>query len=531
MRDEAFAVARPAHDRIRQELAIFKNKGYYGREHERVGTPVVQVNESLMPQITTGILRLHSAFREQMSEIKIEPDTHEPDTFDILMTEGLSQWNQMYEEVYNEGGQMRINIHRNLAVGNTINKTRYDPHRKLVCSEPINPVNFAPDPDACQANFSDAMYVCQKTWQTREYLLSRYEDWRPTTGSSAPTTLFRKGQHKEVPAHRVDEIWMTREKAEMCGINVSKTTRQIILAVLIDNEIYDIKGSPYWHPEFPYTFWRNFIDLNDNGNSHNFWGYGYGTLCWSQQKMIDEFIANFIRILRNLSVGRILSVDGAIDEDYLSNRDGANIRINENFTLNDVREWDPQTVPPQIMEFVLFMSQTMQDLMPSLSPVFAGDAPSGSSGRAISHLQFANFSQLSDNIREMNEFRKRTKRIRLSLIQQFAKEPMHPNLWRGGLDLKGPFPEDARHIGYRLSTPDLTQLPNTPQGKLAYLNHLTQLGYIPKDPLNLLGITQGYGWTSEDFEYINPMLMAQMQGQGMDFDAASGFDPTMPIER
>ena len=166
-------------------------------------------------------------------------------------------------------------------------------------------------------------------------------------------------------------------------------------------------------------------------------------------------------------------------------------------------------------------------MMPSLSPVFAGESPSANaSGRAISHLQFANFSQLSDNIRELNEFRKRRKRIKLSLLQQYAKEPYKPHMWRSGLDLKVPFPKEARHVGFQLTMPDLTTLPNTPAGKLQMLNQLVALGFIPNDPLNLLGLSNGYGWTQEDFTYINPMLMQQMNET-----AATGTDPAMPIEQ
>ena len=135
-----------------------------------------------------------------------------------------------------------------------------------------------------------------------------YPDWSPP--ALAWSESSRASSRRPDSRHRVDEIWMHRDVAEDCGISVNGTKREVILVKLIDDTLYKAQGSPYWFPGFPFAHWRNFIDLLDEGKSHGFWGYGYGTLAWPQQKMLDEFISNFILILRNLGIGRFIAKDG-----------------------------------------------------------------------------------------------------------------------------------------------------------------------------------------------------------------------------
>ena len=536
IRDEAFQASSEAHSRIRTELAIFKNEGYNNRGGEKVGVLPAQVNESLMPQIATGCIRLIPAFRAQQSQIKVESDLPNPKEIDLIMVENLENWNAMYEETYNEGMVMRAATYRNLTVGNAIDKIKYDPDRRLVCVEGINPTSFAPDPEGSNSNFSDSGYVCQKSWRTERYIRRRYPDAHITRKPYNVDTGLNKNYTRS--EHKIDEIWMRREVAEDCGIDVSKTNRRIILAKLIDDKLYRAQGSPYWHPEFPFAHWRNFLDLYEDGADHNFWGYGYGTLAWTQQKMLDEFLSNFIAILRNLGVGRFIAEDGVIDEDFFTQMYGAIVRLNEGKNITQIQHLPPESIPPEIMLFVNFITGIMTEMMPSLSQVFAGEQPNtNQSGKAIQSLQVANFSQLSDNLIEMNDFRIRRKRIKLSLCQQFARTPVEPYLWRGGVDLQVPFPEDARHIGYKLSTPDITSLPNTPAGKIEYMERLVAMGYLPKDPFELLGLTKGYGWTDDDFINISELQMMQQQqaaagaAPNMNVGAVNGTEPAMRSER
>ena len=528
LRDEAFGKAEQSHDRIRFELSVFRNEGYANRGSERVGVAEAQVDESLMPEISTGCIRLIPAFREQQSEIRLESDKKAPEEYDQLLIENLSNWDKMYEEVYDEGMAMRAATYRNLTVGNAIDKVKYDPKRRLVCVEGVNPTSFAPDPMTSQSNFSDGRYVCQKNFHDVNYIKAHYPDASlETKRYNFDTSIFKSYTTSE---HRVDEVWMRREVAKDCGIRVEETNRPIIVAKMINDKLYRAQGSPYWYPDFPFAHWRNFLDLQLDGANHNFWGYGYGTLCWTQQKMLDEFLSNFILILRNLGVGKFIAEDGAVDEDFFTRMHGAILRLNEGKRLDSIRELPPQQIPPEIMLFVQFITNIMTDMMPSLSQVFAGDQPnSNQSGKAIQSLQIANFNQLSDNITEMNQYRLRRKRIKVSLTQQFARQPVEPYLWRGGLDMVTPFPNEARHIGYKLMMPDITSLPNTIAGRIEVLERLLAMGYVPKNPFEKLGITKGYGWTQEDFIQIMP----QPEGAApqMHTGAANGYEQGMRSER
>lgn len=525
LRDEAFQESEQAHNRLQHELAVFRNEGY--EEGTRVGASYALVEESLMPQIQIGCLRLVPAFREQIARINVEPDGDDPTVQEVLFSEGIANWNKMYEEVDDEGGRMRSNIYWNLVCGNALSKIRWDPVKKLVRAESINPTSFAPDPACTQSNFSDAGYVVHRNFHNRAYMRKHYPDWSPP--ALAWSESSRASSRRPDSRHRVDEIWMHRDVAEDCGVRVNDTKREIILVKLIDDTLYKAQGSPYWFPGFPFAHWRNFVDLLAEGKPHGFWGYGYGTLAWPQQKMLDEFISNFILILRNLGIGRFIAKDGAIDEDQISPLQGAILRMNEGFDIGDLQHLPPEIVPPVLIEFIQFISGIMTDMMPSLSSVFAGEAPfAGASGRAVESLRFANFNQLSDNIREMNEFRLRRMRIKVAVLQQFARRPLKPHLWRGGLDMQDPFPEEARHVGYRLSMPDLTALPNTPAGKLQMLQVLASLGLQPKDPLDILGLTKGYGWTSEDFTMAG---FPPFAGGQVDEEVLSGQEMAMRAER
>ena len=140
--------------------------------------------------------------------------------------------------------------------------------------------------------------------------------------------------------------------------------------------------------------------------------------------MLDEMIANLILIVRNQAVGRFLSKEGALDMEQVLPIHGLNIEINEPFTIEDIKHLPPDVIPPVILEFIQYVTQIMMEQVPSLSSVFAGESPhGGASGRAIASLQYANFSQLSDNIRGMNSFRQRRARQKITCLQQFARRP------------------------------------------------------------------------------------------------------------
>ena len=249
--------------------------------------------------------------------------------------------------------------------------------------------------------------------------------------------------------------------------------------------------------------------LLPNGQATAFWGHGYAALAFPQQKFLDELHANFIKILRNLSVGRVISKKGLLDlKDTLTGY-GINIEVESDMLagadLRSVVMPFPSEAPPQFLfELFQYTLNSIDEMMPSLSPVFTGDSPhEGASGRAINNLQWASFNQISANVREMNEHRLAIMRILITHIQQFAKKPVSPHLRRRGVDFPNQFPETARHIGYNLKMEDAASLPTTPSGKLELATVLASLGAVlPIDKLiKFVGFDKGYGWDASTFQH------------------------------
>ena len=73
--------------------------------------------------------------------------------------------------------------------------------------------------------------------------------------------------------------------------------------------------------------------------------------------MLDEFLSNFILILRNLGVGKFIAEDGAVDEDFFTRMHGAILRLNEGKRLDSIKELPPQQIPPEIMQFATVYHQ------------------------------------------------------------------------------------------------------------------------------------------------------------------------------
>ena len=56
------------------------------------------------------------------------------------------------------------------------------------------------------------------------------------------------------------------------------------------------------------------------------------------------------------------------------------------------------------------------------------------------------------------------------------------------------------------------------------------MGYIPKNPLELLGITKGYGWSMDDFVQA-PQPMPNQQQSPMDMSVVTGQEAAVAAER
>ena len=517
LRDDAFSASQDAHNRMKREMAIYKNEGYLDGSVS-LGSLKPLVQASLDPKVTNAINRMLPAFLEQTARIEIQADRHAQNEEEFILVQDLQNWMDMMDEVDSEASQLNALVTHNLAIGNTIGKVFYDWKHGVVRAPPIDPLTFAPDPRCTRMDFADADYVCQTNWHRGMDIKDDYDipmedvsDW-------------------ERAGHRVDEMWLTKEKAEDCGVNIKNCRTPMVLATLINDKISRVQESPFWWPGFPYVAWRNFLNLLGDGKPHDFWGYGYGTLMWPQQKLLDELLANLVLINRNISVGRFITTHGTLDRERILAEHGIIVELNEGKNMDDLQHLPPEELPAALVQFVLQVSQTADGMAPSLNPVFTGDAPfSGASGRAVNNLQAASFNQLSGNVAAMNEFRLRRARIKVTMIQQFARKPLKPHLWRGGLDLPEVFPDDARKIGYQLVMPDSTSIPNTIAGKLQVVQFLQSSGYslAPDRLLEFIGLDRGFGLKAEDL-----LVPGIPQGGGqMDEEVLSGQEAALSAER
>ena len=518
IRNECKNASRVAHARMAREWDIYHNIDYH--EDERVLRDMVpRAQKSLNPQIQKGIMRLISPFMEQASRMEVQPDRSDHQQDDLIFTEDLQNWNEMHEEADNETETLKSLVLHNLVGGMSVAKTYYDPRTKIVRSETVNPTSISVDGEASRVDLSDAMAVVQECWHD-EYYLRRHYDWEPRR-EPRWDIMGRKHRYK-LPTHRLDEIWLRRELAEDCEDfdqdALKRSDKQIFRAVLIDDEVVRLTGTPYWWPEFPFSFWRNFTSSFDKRKGQDFWGFGYGTLLSPQQKFLDEMLAALVAIARNMPSGQVITTKGALDPEQQYNLDGQIIELQAGKDIGvDFQKLEPDAMPPVFGEMVQYITQVMQEQMPSLSEVFTGESPSsGSSGRAINSLQWAAFTQLSENLKAMNEFRRRRVIQRLTGIQQTARAPLAPHVWRGGLDLPAHFPEDARYVGFNVVANDASAMPHSPAAKLQILQTFASLGYMMEleEALKFTGFDRGYGLTPEMFQNMLQMVPPGMGAPG-----------------
>ena len=530
LRDAAYEAAAPAHERMKNEISLYRNEEYTGESW--IKRFKRSVTRSISPQINTAINRLIPIFTEQMAHINVEPVKSDASELEHLATDELQEHLDTLEAVDAETEELRTLILHNQAMGNAISKIVYDPDAGMVRAVAINPLQFAPGPDITRSDFRGGGYVVHTTYHNYMTIAKKYP------GAPIPN---KRNNDKELMGGsiRVDEVQMTGELARTIGTPQSKNSNMVI-AIIVDDEPYRASHDDYWYPGFNYAHWRNFLDVRDNGKPTDFWGYGYGTLLEPQQKVLDEFLANYMWITRNLATGRMLAREGVLDQEQLSNSSGdiinvRNLQTNEPIG-NAVQFVQNPEAPVSLLNMIQMVNGFISDQVPSLSPVFAGESPGPStSGRAISSLQTAVFSQLSDNIRDMNAFRERRARIRLNFIQQFAKKPMKPNQWRMGYDLPE-LSEEARYQPFMISTPDTSSLPQTPLGKLQVIGMLMGMGLRikPERLMEIVGLKSTYGLSESDLvQEVKPPDGLSLGGLQSPTDEASlaGLETVPPVER
>lgn len=529
IRDDALDAAAPHHDRIRQELAIYRNEAYVGGEGNRVGRVFSMAGESLDPKVRKGVNRMVSGFIEQMARIEIQPDRSYRTEEDIELCEDIQNWLDMHDDALDEGEEMRVAVQHNLSVGHAVSKIGWDERSHQLTAGMIHPLSFSVDPRCRKVNLSDAQFVNHREFQSAGYVARVYDDF--------DLAKLKRHQNDDRELLVVDELWVRPAEAAACGVKVDADADGVVQAVFINDVFHRCRMSPYWWPDFPFATWRNFVEVDSvSGKANAFWGHGYGTHLWSNQKLLDEMLANLVLISRNTAVGRFISKRGMLDMEQVLPIHGLNIEFPDGFTLQDLMHLPPEAIPPVFFQIVQLLSQSMDEEIPSLSDVFTGEAPfQGASGRAVNALQYAAFSQLSTNIRAMNDFRVRRARMKVTMLQQFARRLLRPHAWRGGLDLPASFPEDARYVGYQVSLPDTSALPNTPAGRLQVVQMLANMGMVmsPERMLEFIGLDKGFGLKAEDFV---PMQMGP-EGAGagapaqLDEGVVSGIEAAMTAER
>ena len=519
---------------MRHELSIYNNKNTY-TDSTRIGGFSPIANQSLNPEVQKGIIRMVPAMRMQAQRIEILPDKTRHTAEDAENIEEITQWTQMFQEVDNAGEALESAIYDNLVFGHAVQKVRWDPDYNVVRMTPISPLAISVDRDGNRADLSNAGFMVHETWQSERHIRRRYPDYKiPNDSNKVPD---KHGQRQ----FRVRELWMRRWVAEQLGVNVNENPNgesishiQIFYSTAIDDRVMRVRATPYWYPDFPFATWRNFPMIGASSQSRSFWGHGYATLCWSQQKFIDEVYSNIILLLRKLSIGRVMSRRGALDMEQVFTGYGVNIEINDDAIVgNDIRNtvmpFPSDAVPNWLWLMFEQSIKGIQEMMPSLNPVFAGEAPTkNASGRLANTLQWATFNQISNNIAEMNEFRLLQMRQMISLTQQFARMPTAAHIWRRGVDFPHQFRESSRYINYRLKMPDATSLPNTPAGKLEVAQVLASMGAMMSidELIKFVGFDQGYGWDEDTFAQ-QPVMGPEGPGNPLNQNVASGMDVGM----
>lgn len=526
LRDEAFEEADPFHKRIEEDFANYMNREMVSDRSAWIRRFKSVVQKSYDPQIRKGVHRMIPLFTEQIQEISLKSVLED----EAQLIEDLRNWKVMMEDADGESERLQNLVTHNLTHGNSISKGVYDEMTGVVRSATIPPCDFAPDPAGTQSNFSDSDYVCHTTWHRRSKVHYDYEDWQPKR-----RRFFSLRENNPYDSIRIDELYVRKHRAAECGYEITDDTAEIIEVLIIDGETHSVEESDSFFPDFPFAFWRNFMDFNDMNKASDFWGIGYATLMESEQRLYDELLANFILIIRNLTVGKAITEFGVLDMESLDNHHGAIIELEEGAELGQIEHLPPADVPAVLFQTLTFVRGMLQENAPSLSDTFSGaNLESGTSGRAISNVQNAAFNLFAENVRQMNEFRRRRAYIQLNLIQQYAEKPLSPHLWRGGLVMPDKFDRDARRAKFALSFPEVSGLPFTPAGKIQFLSALQGLGIRlkPHKILDMLKLESGYGITSEDYEVINQSLTPDASGaMPLDSLIIDGTDSSLPSEQ
>ena len=514
MRDEAFSAAKGAHARIEHDVSLYRNENYTGsdwiRGFERI------VSRPLDPKIPLTVQRLIPAFTEGLPKLEVRPKS----AIDYIDVKILERYLEVNEEQDGEALQIQTMVYGNQIFGTAIRYVWYDARKGVVRAHAINPLSFAPDPAGTLSDFSDSEYVVWRQTHRPSYIERRYPKFDIKNYMS---TMDRTG------SVNVDIVWLRPSAAVDARIKVPAGI-DMVKATIIEDEIYEVVGNPTVWPDFPFSSWKNFLDIDATGRAHSFWGTGYASLIEPLQKVYDDLLANFLFIVRNIKTGRTMAEFGAVDPSKHMNQHGGLLELNQGKRLDQVRELPNPEAPVSLGNAVAAVQEILTQFAPSLSPIFVGESPgANTSGRALSTLQSAAFNQLSDNMRAFSEERKRTARIRMNLIQQYCGYGDHnPRLGSG---IGGRLDNSTRHVGFDVTLPDPSGLPQTVAGKIQVLSMLNGMGYqlSPEVVVEMIGLDLGYGLTPDKLIDMARQI-APPGNVGAGSQAATGVESVPPVE-
>ena len=174
LRDAAYEAAAPAHERMKNEISLYRNEDYTGESW--IKRFKRSVTRSISPQINTAINRLIPVFTEQMAHVNVEPIRKDASELERLATDELQEHLDNLEAVDSETEELRTLILHNQAMGNAISKTVYDPTTEMVRAVAINPLRFAPSPYATRSDFRGGGYVVHTTYHNYMTVSKKYAD-------------------------------------------------------------------------------------------------------------------------------------------------------------------------------------------------------------------------------------------------------------------------------------------------------------------------------------------------------------------
>ena len=200
---------------------------------------------------------------------------------------------------------------------------------------------------------------------------------------------------------------------------------------------------------------------------------------------------------------------------------GAYIELNKGFDIEQITTLETEQVPAALFSIVQMLVESMNQQIPSNTDAFIGEAPfEGISGKALNSLQQAAYGQLGENTMAFNDSLLRLARRQLAMVQQFARKPSSPHLWREGVDVPSMFPRDARYVAHQPKVRDASMFPDTVQGNWQMVQTVLQAGYVisPEKLIEIFNMNDVF--RPEDL--IPPQPQEQGEGQ------QGGSQPTQP---